>query len=90
VSVAASALDKKTANHEERLLRIRQNYQRFKATFGHGSLSRNPWTPPRNDVLVKRRAIGTPYRRRIGTPCSSPWISGEARSHQPAQRVAAG
>jgi len=39
---------------------------------------------------VKRRAIGTPYRRRIGTPCSSPWISGEARSHQPAQRVAAG
>ena len=39
---------------------------------------------------VKRRAIGTPYRRPIGTPLFHPRISGEARSHQHAQSVAAG
>ena len=38
---------------------------------------------------VKRHAIGTPCRRRIGTPFH-PAISGEVRSLQPAQRLAAG
>ena len=36
---------------------------------------------------VKRHAIGTPYRRPIGTPSSS--SSGDARSSQPAQSIAA-
>ena len=56
----------------------------------HRSGSHFTLSIPERCAIVKRRAIGTPYRRRIGTPCSSPWISGEARSHQPAQRVAAG
>jgi hypothetical protein len=43
-----------------------------------------------DSVRVKRRAIGTPYRRAIGTPPFHPRISGEARSHQHAQSVAAG
>ena len=37
---------------------------------------------------VKRHAIGTPYRRPIGTPFPS--SSGDARSSQPAQSIAAG
>lgn len=40
-------------------------------------------------MTVKRRAIGTPYRRPIGTLFDTR-ISGEARSHQHAQSVAAG
>jgi len=39
--------------------------------------------------IVKRRAKGTPYGRRKGTPFSLS-SSGEARSPQLAQRVAAG
>ena len=46
--------------------------------------------PPSIHHIVKRRAIGTPYRRPIGTPLFHPRISGEARSHQHAQSVAAG
>jgi Bacterial regulatory proteins, tetR family len=38
---------------------------------------------------VKRLPIGTPYGRRTGTPLFHPRISGEARSPQRAQRVAA-
>ncbi len=41
------------------------------------------------DLAVKRRAKGTPYGRRKGTPFSRS-SSGEARSPQLAQRVAAG
>lgn len=37
---------------------------------------------------VKRHAIGTPYRHPIGNPSSS--SSGDARSSQPAQSIAAG
>jgi transposase-like protein len=39
--------------------------------------------------VVKRRAIGTPYRRPKGTPLCPALTGGEARSHQLAQRLAA-
>ena len=50
----------------------------------------SPYRPTPTIIDVKRRAIGTPYRRPIGTPLFHPRISGEARSHQHAQSVAAG
>jgi hypothetical protein len=56
---------------------------RYAAT--HDALTRLP----NKAVFVKRRAKGTPYGRRKGTPFSLS-SSGEARSFQLAQRVAAG